>query len=301
MITSEDKQSIPDQFDAVTNTVRYIVDIIEEGWHVVLTHGSGPQVGNVLSRSEIAADEVITVPIDYADADVQGALGYMFERAFNNEFNQRGMDNKAVALITQVLVDENSPAFEKPTKPIGPYYDKQEAEKKVQDFGWTVREEPGDGWRRVVPSPEPLEILVLQQISTLIDAGYTVIACGGGGIPVSKDGDGTIHGVEAVIDKDLASSLLATELKADALLISTGVEKVAVNFGNPDQRWLDSMTLSQAREFEAQGHFDAGSMGPKVDAMTRFIANGGGQGLITSPDHISDAIKQRTGTHFIDD
>jgi carbamate kinase len=258
LILDENRQGVHDQARAAEMTVHHIADMIEEGWNVVLTHGSGPQVGSILRRSEIARDEVAQVPMDYADADIQGAVGYMLQRALHNEFNRRRLDRKAVAVITQVRVDGDDPAFERPTKPIGPQLDEKTAKERAEEMGWAIKEDAGRGWRRVVPSPEPQEIIELEQIKLLVNAGYSVIACGGGGIPVQEDSHGNIDGVEAVIDKDLASSLLARRLGADLLMLSTSVEKVAINFNTPDQRWLKTLELSEARQLYRDGQFDVG-------------------------------------------
>jgi len=299
LITAKDRVSIAHQYDAVENSVRSIVDAHEDGWKIVLTHGSGPQIGNVLQRSDVAAAEVITVPIDYAGADIQGALGYMFSKALANEFNVRGIDSRAVAVVTMVVVDAADPAFEDPSKPIGPFFDEAGAKDRARRFGWVVKKDSGRGWRRFVPSPEPVEIVEIDQISKLIDWGFTVIACGGGGIPVGIDADGRMEGIEAVIDKDLASSLLATRLGADVLLLSTGVPRVAVDFGTPDQRWLDTLTIAEAQRLLDEDQFDPGSMGPKVEAMLRFLENGGKRGVITDPANVGAALAGTAGTRFV--
>ena len=299
LIKSEDRQSIAHQYEAVEEIVRAVVDAGEQGWDIVLTHGNGPQVGFVLQRSELAAPEVITIPIDYAGADIQGAVGYMFGRAFDNEYQRRSMKRSAVAVITRVVVDEHDEAFNQPSKPIGPFFDEAGAKERAKQFGWHVKQDSGRGWRRVVPSPEPLEIVELDQLTRLIDSGFTVVACGGGGIPVSYDERGYMKGVEAVIDKDLSSSLLATRLDAHTLLLSTGVPKVAVNFGTPEERWIDSLSIEEAEQLQDAGHFDPGSMGPKVIAILRFLRNGGKRGIITDPPNISRALFGGEGTHFV--
>lgn len=299
LIVSEDKQGILDQAAAAEATVHHIADAIADGWNVVITHGSGPQVGFILRRSEIASEEVAPVPMDYADADIQGAVGYMFQRALHNEFHRRGLNRRAVAVVTQVKVEASDPAFDHPEKPIGPHLDEQTARRRAKELGWAIAEDSGRGWRRVVPSPQPQEIVELEQIKLLAGAGYVVIACGGGGIPVLTGADGEIRGVEAVVDKDLASSLLATDMGADLFLLSTSVEKVALNFNTPDEKWLERVTLDEANGYADEGHFAAGSMGPKVMAMTRFIENGGGRGVITDPDHIEPALRGEAGTNFI--
>ena len=217
-----------------------------------MTHGSGPQVGFILRRSEIAADEVAPVPMDYADADIQGAVGYMFQRALHNEFAHRRLKRNAVTLVTQVLVDKDDPAFESPSKPIGPQLDQETAQRRADELGWVVKDDAGRGWRRVVPSPLPRQIIELDQIKLLAEAGSTVIACGGGGIPVLEDAYGNLYGVEAVIDKDLASSLLARRVGAKLFILATAVEKVAINFNTPQEEWLDRLSLAEARQLYAR-------------------------------------------------
>ena len=267
LITDAAHQAISDQYEAAVTTVKRIVDIMESGWNVVVTHGSGPQVGYILRRSEIAIKEVAPVPMDYADADIQGAVGYMFQRALHNEFVKRGLDRNAIAIVSQVLVDHQDPAFKNPSKPIGPQLDEATAKEGAKKLGWKVKKDVGRGWRRVVPSPMPQEILELKQIKLLVKNGFIVIACGGGGIPVTENEKKYLVGVEAVIDKDLASSLLATKLKADVFIITTGVDQVAINFNKPDEKWLGSLTLNQTRELYEADHFDPGSMGPKILSM----------------------------------
>ena len=300
LITSADRQSIAHQYEAVEKTVRNIVDAHEEGWDIVLTHGNGPQVGFVLERSEIAAQDVITVPIDYAVADIQGAVGYMFGRAFDNEYDIRNIKKSAVAIITRVIVDPFDAAFRDPNKPIGPFFDEEKANERTHKFGWSVKEDPGKGWRRVVASPRPLEIVELDQILDLINRGYTVIACGGGGIPVSRSKNGELEGIEAVIDKDLTASLLASDLKADVLLLVTEAPKVAINFGMPDQQWLDFLSIKEAEKLQTESQFDPGSMGPKVDAILKFLQNGGRRGIITDSKNIAGALTGVGGTQFYD-
>jgi len=273
--------------------------MIEQGWTVVLTHGNGPQVGFILRRSGIAKSVVPEVPIDYADADTQGAIGYMFQRALYNEFKRRNIKRRAIAVVTQVLVDGDDPAFSNPTKPIGGYMTEDVAKTLAEDFGWAVIEDAGRGWRRVVPSPRPKRIIERDMIETLIDDGCIVIACGGGGIPVLEDEQGALQGLEAVIDKDFASSLLARDLKAELFVVSTGVEKVAVDFGRPTERWLDRMTLEEARRYLAEGQFPSGSMGPKIEAVMAFLEGGGHRALITNPPNLGRALRYETGTHLV--
>ena len=299
LIIDDQHQSIPDQVKAATMTSRYVADMVEAGWTVVLTHGNGPQVGFILRRSGIAKGVVPEVPVDYADADTQGAIGYMFQRALYNEFQRRKLKRKVVAIVTQVRVDPNDVAFRNPTKPIGAYMTEDVARSLAQDLGWAVKEDAGRGWRRVVASPLPQEIVELDIIEALIDLGYIVIACGGGGIPVLRDSNGALQGLEAVIDKDFASSLLAREIRAELFVVSTGVEKVAINFGKPDQRWLEHIVLADARRYLAEGQFPKGSMGPKVEAIIAFLEGGGGRALITNPPNLGRALSGAAGTHIV--
>jgi len=288
--------SIPDQYAAAAITARHIADMIEAGWQVVVTHGSGPQVGFILRRSELSLDEVPPVPMDYAGADLQGAIGYMFDRALRNEFRRRRIVREPVAIVTQTLVDRDDPAFDNPSKPIGSHMDEPTARRMAALQGWTVKPDAGRGWRRVVASPQPQAIIELGVIRALAREGYLVIACGGGGIPVVEDENGELCGVEAVIDKDLAASLLARGIAADLLLISTAVARVARDFGKPTQRWLDHMTLAEAKRLDAAEQFDRGSMGPKIRAIIAFLEAGGTRGLITSPEHMVAALAGAAGT-----
>lgn len=299
LIADEGHSAIPDQAEAAAHTSSYIADIVQAGWNVVVTHGNGPQVGFILRRSEIALGEVPPVPMDYASADTQGAIGYMFQRALHNEFRLHGISREAITMVTQVLVDRNDPAFQDPTKPIGSYMDEDTARKLATLQNWQVKEDSGRGWRRVVPSLLPREIIELKAIRQLVDDGYVVVACGGGGIPVYETENGALEGVEAVIDKDLASSLLARQLGADMLLICTSVEKVSVNFNTPDEQWLDRMTLAEARDYRAQGQFGKGSMEPKISALIGYLENGGAAGIITDPPNMARAISGEAGTRLV--
>jgi carbamate kinase len=299
LILDKDHESIPDQSREAAITVHHIVEMIATGWNVVITHGTGPQVGFILRRSELALEEVPPVPMDYADADLQGGIGYMFIKALYNEFRKRRIDRKAVAIITQTLVDRNDPAFADPSKPIGSQMDEATARRLAAQQGWIVKEDAGRGWRRVVPSPLPKTIIEMAAINLLARSGLVVIACGGGGIPVVEDEEGNLTGVEAVIDKDLASSLLARGIGADLLMVSTGVEKVAINFNKPDRQWLDHMTVAEAKKHFADNQFDKGSMGPKIQAVIEFLEGGGSMGLITNPPNIGRALAGETGTFIV--
>ena len=299
LIRDRTHESIPDQYEMVCALSVDIVNMIETGWNVVVTHGNGPQVGFILRRSELAIHEVSPVPMDYAGADIQGGVGYMFARALRNEFRKRGLKRQAVAVVTQTVVDRNDPAFAEPTKPIGSHMEEARARELAARYKWTVREDAGRGWRRVVPSPRPQSIIETAAIRDLAAQGYVVVACGGGGIPVIEDEQGHLQGVEAVIDKDLASSLLARNMGADTLVLPTGVEKVALDFNKPTQRWLDRLTVAEAKRYYAEDQFDRGSMGPKIAALIDFVGGGGREGLITNPQNLGRALAGQTGTRVV--
>lgn len=299
LIKDKTRTTIPDQYAAASESMTHIAGMIEAGGRVVITHGNGPQVGFILRRSELSAHELHPVPLDYCGADTQGAIGYMFQRALHNEFQRRGLRVKAVTVVTQVLVDRDDPAFENPEKPIGSFLDQASAQRQREKSGWSVVEDAGRGWRRVVPSPRPIRILERDAIESLARSGFVVIAVGGGGIPVVEMREGTIEGAEAVIDKDRASSLLAQSLAADLFLISTAVEKVALNYNRADQIWLDHLTLAEARAYLAEGHFARGSMGPKIEAVIEYLENGGKKALITDPENIERALMGESGTFVV--
>ena len=302
LIKDDKRVSVEDQVQALRETAQHIADMIEAGWDLAIGHGNGPQVGFILRRSEIAAkvEGMHEVPLDVCGADSQGAIGYEFQQALQNEYHSRGIKKAAATIITQTLVDQTDVAFQKPTKPIGSFMDEPEARRRETEMGWSVVEDAGRGWRRVVPSPLPKKILELDAVKLLLNAGVTVITVGGGGIPVVDKGNGEYEGTAAVIDKDFASSLLAQEIGADLFLIATAVEKVAINFGKPEQKWLDKMTLAEAKQYLAEGtHFAKGSMAPKIQAIVWFLENGGKQALITNPENIGRALKGETGTWIV--
>ncbi|NIO68226.1 MAG: carbamate kinase [Anaerolineae bacterium] len=298
LIKDKEHQTVPDQFAATRETCVHIAGMIEHGWDVIITHGNGPQVGFILRRSELASHVLHTVPLDSCGADTQGAIGYMIQQSLYNEFKLRGMDKQAATVVTQVLVDKDDPAFQNPSKPIGPFLDQETALKRRDEEGWDVVEDAGRGWRRVVPSPIPRRIIERDAIKNLIDAGFVVIAVGGGGIPVIEE-NGELKGTAAVIDKDYASSLLALAIGVDLFLISTAVEKVALNFGQPNQEWLDRMTLAEARQYLEEGHFAPGSMYPKIKAIVDFLERGGKEALVTNPENIERALAGETGTRIV--
>ena len=299
LIKDDKSISVESQMQALRETAMHLADMIEAGCDLAIGHGNGPQVGFILRRSEIAAkvEGMHEVPLDVCGADSQGAIGYELQQALHNEFHRRRIDKKTCTIVTQVLVDQNDPAFQKPSKPIGSFMNEAEAKKRETEMGWSVVEDAGRGWRRVVPSPLPKEIVEFDSVKLLLDAGTVVITVGGGGIPVIDVGDGELRGTAAVIDKDFASSLLARLLKADLFLIATAVERVAINFGMPEQKWLDKMTLAEAKAYLEEGkHFAKGSMAPKIQAAIWYLENGGKHALITNPENIGRALKGEAGT-----
>jgi len=299
LIKDKQHQTVEDQYEAAKETDRHIAALVGMGWDVAISHGNGPQVGFILRRSELAAHELHEVPLDVCGADSQGAIGYALQQNLYNEFLVRGIHKGVATVVTQVEVDAADPAFRNPSKPIGSFMDEEAGRRRIAE-GWDVIEDAGRGWRRVVASPRPKRIIELDAVRLLLDAGMVVITVGGGGIPVVADDDGNLHGVAAVIDKDLASSLLATNLGADLLLISTAVEKVALDYGKPSQRDIDEMTVAEARSYLADGsHFAKGSMAPKVQAGVEYVEAGGKLVIITDPPHIGAAVTGTTGTRIV--
>jgi carbamate kinase len=302
LVKDKAHQSIEDQIQAVNETCMHIADMIQQGWTVAIGHGNGPQVGFVLRRSELAnqVEGIHEVPLDVCGADTQGATGYMLQQSLYNEFLKRGIDKKAATVVTQVEVDRSDPAFQNPTKPIGSFMEEAQAVEKKEKESWSVVEDAGRGWRRVVPSPLPIRVVEEPAVKALIDLGMCVITVGGGGIPVVADVSGSLQGIAAVIDKDFASSLLANAIGAELLIISTAVEKVALNFGKQDQQWIDRMTVAEAKAYLAEGtHFAKGSMAPKIQACIWFIERGGKKAIITDPDNIGRALAGETGTTIV--
>ena len=299
LIRDEAHRTVPDQWALTRETCGHVAALVQAGYRVVVTHGNGPQVGFILRRSELARQELHKVPLDSCDADTQGAIGYMVQQSLENEFRRRGVARGAVALVTQVEVAADSPAFARPSKPIGSFMDEATARERAARGGWTVGEDAGRGFRRLVASPEPLAIVEIDAIRTLAAAGYVVIAVGGGGIPVVRTPEGDLRGVEAVIDKDLASSLLARELRADALVISTGVRRACLGWGHPDQRELERLSLAEARRYLAEGHFGAGLMAPKIEAAIRYLEAGGRRAVISCPEELERALVGETGTTLV--
>lgn len=302
LIKDKAHQSVEDQYQAAYETALHIADMIEAGWNVAIGHGNGPQVGFILRRSEIAhkVEGMHEIPLDVCGADSQGAIGYALQQNLQNELSRRGIKQPVATVITQVLVNKDDPAFKHPTKPIGGFMDEADAKQREREMGWNVVEDAGRGWRRVVASPLPEKVVELEAVQTLIDAGVIVITVGGGGIPVIESEPGHYVGTAAVIDKDFASSLLAQLINADLFLISTAVEKVALNFGKPDEKVIDRMTVAEAKQYLAEGtHFAKGSMAPKIQAIIWFLESGGKEAIITNPENIGRALKGETGTRIV--
>ena len=299
LIVDEKHKTVQDQYQAVVQTCNDIAKVIQRGHRVVITHGNGPQVGFILRRSELAAQELHHVPLDSCDADTQGAIGYQIQKAMFNVTRVWPKRPDVTTVVTQVLVDRDDPSFKNPSKPIGSFMQESMAREHQAKDGWVVVEDAGRGWRRVVPSPKPMKIMELESIKTLLDAGTIVVAVGGGGIPVVEDEQGMLRGAEAVIDKDHASSLLARDLKADFLIISTAVPQVSINFKKPDEKKLDRITLVEAKQYLAEGHFAPGSMQPKIEAVIAFLEGGGKEAIITDPAHLDLAIEGKAGTRIV--
>jgi carbamate kinase len=276
-----------------------LMTLVERDYHLLITHGNGPQVGNLLIQQEGARKDVPALPLDVLVAMTEGSLGYILQQSLLNHLRKRQMRRYVVTVVTQVVVDENDPAFKEANKPIGPFLGREEAERRRDQMGWKVKEDAGRGWRRLVPSPLPLKVVQRHMIRDAVRAGHIVVACGGGGIPIKLRADGSYAGVEAVIDKDLTSSVLATDVNAALLIILTAVPQVYINFGRPEQQALGAVTLEELERLQGEGHFPAGSMGPKIEAVIRFLRSGGRRALITNPDSLPQAIDGRAGTHFI--
>ncbi len=300
LIKDKEHQSVEDQYRAAGETDQHIAHLVAAGWDVAISHGNGPQVGFIMRRSELSRDELHEIPMDVAGADTQGAIGYALQQNLVNGFRAMGIDKSVATIVTQVEVSADDPAMINPSKPIGTFLEEAEAKQRQEDEGWIVMEDAGRGWRRAVASPQPKRIVEIDVIRQLMDAGVVVICVGGGGIPVVADEQGDLYGVAAVIDKDLASALLASEINADLLIISTAVEKVALRFGTPEQEWVDSFTLAEVKQYLADGgHFAEGSMAPKMRAVVQFLEAGGKEALITNPENLERALAGETGTRIV--
>ncbi|MGE5777091.1 MAG: carbamate kinase [Chloroflexota bacterium] len=305
LVKDERRKSHRHQYMVVKETSHHIADMIEAGWDLAIGHGNGPQLGFTLRRSEVAfrAEGVPAHPMDICLAQTQAEVGYALQQNLQNELHVRGIRKQVVTLLSQTLVEEDDLAYrERGTKPVGSFLQEEEAKRLAGEWGWNVAEDAGRGWRRVVPSPFPSKILEIETIRMLVEAGVITITAGGGGIPVIDEGDGQHTGVAGAVDKDYAASLLAQELHADLFVVSTAVEKVAINFGQDNQKWFDKMTLSEAKKYLAEGvHFARGSMAPKVHAVVWYLENGGKEAVITNPENIGNALNRKTGTWFVHD
>ena len=297
LIRSKDRSSFADQLATTADTCRHIADIVEAGHEVVVTHGNGPQVGFILIRSHLARNRLPEVPLDACNAQTQAEIGYMIQQSLDNEFKGRGITKPVVTVVTQVVVDAADPAFQNPSKPVGPFYTMGEAARLERELGWVLREDAGRGCRRLVPSPRPMDVVEKPEVESLLSSGAVVVACGGGGIPVIRD-NGTLKGMAAVIDKDLASSLLAGEIGAERLVISTAVDQVYLNYGQANQMALGRVSAREMNDHLGARQFPAGSMGPKIEAALDFLRRGGKEVVITDPDHLAEAMADKAGTHI---
>ena len=296
LLRPEDRGTQEEQIARARQAARWLAEVVRHDYKLIVVHGNGPQVGNILVQAEEASTKIPPQSLDVCVAQTEGSMGFLLQQAIRNRLDSIGIGGDVATILTEVEVDPADPAFKRPTKPIGPFFTRYRAEALERDLGWTMREDAGRGWRHVVPSPRPLRILNIETIVHMLESAAVVIAAGGGGIPVVRGRDSQWRGVEAVIDKDFSSSLLASELKADMYVVLTGVAKVAIDFDKPSQRTVDRLTVSEARGYLAEGQFPAGSMGPKIEAAIQFVTRGGRQVLITDVEHLRDALAGREGT-----
>lgn len=299
LLRPEDRGTQEEQLARARQAARWLAEIVRHGYRLVIVHGNGPQVGNILIQSEEASTKIPPQSLDVAVAQTEGSMGFMLQQAMRNRLEAIGIESSVVTLLSEVEVDANDPAFRRPTKPIGPFFTRYRAETLARDFGWTVREDAGRGWRKVVPSPRPLQILGIEAVRAALQTTQVVIAAGGGGIPVVRGRDGQWRGIEAVIDKDYASALLAAELEAELFIILTGVDRVSTDFGKKSERKIDTMTVKEAERWLREGQFPAGSMGPKIEAALDFVRRAGKEVLITDVDHLREALNREAGTRVV--
>lgn len=299
LLRPEDRGTQEEQIARAKQAARWLAEIVKHGFHMIVVHGNGPQVGNILVQAEEASTKIPPQSLDVAVAQTEGSMGFMLQQAIRNRLESVGLAGDVVSVLTEVEVDANDIAFKRPTKPIGPFFTRYRAEALERDLGWTMREDAGRGWRHVVPSPKPLHILNIRTVEKMLDVARVIIAAGGGGIPVVRGRDGQWRGIEAVIDKDFASALLAAELEADVYIVLTGVPKVALDWGKPAQRFIDRMTVDEAEAHLAAGQFPAGSMGPKIEAAVQFVRRSGKQVLITDVEHLREALEGNDGTLIV--
>jgi len=299
MLPEDQKGLQSEQMRNAARAAELLVHIVQKGYELIIVHGNGPQVGNLLIQMEEAANKIPPYSLDVCDAMTEGSMGFILERALINELRRRSVDKEVASLVTQVVVDKDDPAFAKPTKPVGPFYSKFRGQELAREKKWAMVEDAGRGYRKVVPSPKPIDVVNNRIIRELVEAGRVVIAAGGGGIPVIINANGLFEGVEAVIDKDYAASLLAREVKADLFIILTAIERVFIDFGKPDQREVPVLTVDEARKHLADGQFPPGSMGPKIRAAIEYIEAGGREVLITKDSHLKAALINRSGTRIV--
>ena len=288
-----------EQFSLIAQACEHLARIVQSGYKIVLTHGNGPVVGNILFRMARTANELPPMPMDICVAHSQGGIGYMLQQTLANVLHEHGVEMPVSSIVTQVEVDADDPGFANPTKPVGRFFSHAEAEQLAREQDWRFVEDSGRGYRRVVPSPQPRRIVELTAMEALLSANVIPITVGGGGIPVTRDAQGCYHGVSAVIDKDLTSAMLAAELGAQSLVMLTGVDRVALDFGKPTQRAVDRMTAAEARHHHAEGQFPPGSMGPKIEAALRYLDGGGSEVIITSIECLHDALQGTAGTRIV--
>ena len=296
LLRPEDRGTQEEQIARAKQAARWLAEIVRHGYKLIVVHGNGPQVGNILVQAEEASTKIPPQSLDICVAQTEGSIGFMLQQAIRNRLESIGLGGEVATILTEVEVDANDGAFKRPTKPIGPFFTRYRAEALERDLGWTMREDAGRGWRHVVPSPRPLRILNIKTIDRMLDSAAVVVAAGGGGIPVVKGRDGQWRGIEAVIDKDFASALVASELKADVFIILTGVPKVAIDFGKPSQKFLERMTIAEAEKHLAGGQFPAGSMGPKIESAIQFVRATKREVLITDVDVLREALEGKDGT-----
>jgi carbamate kinase len=299
LIRQGERGDVGEQLRHIRESVAFLPLLLNQGWSVLITHGNGPIVGQLLLQNEAAGDLVPAMPLDVCDADSEGSVGYLIQQTLANELNRHGVSRQVVSLVTQIVVDAEDPGFSRPSKPVGPFYPAAEVEKLRRERGWSLVEDAGRGYRRVVPSPRPVDVVEREAIRILLDHGVVVVAAGGGGIPVTRDENGAMHGVEAVIDKDRASALLAKTMDARRLIILTAVEYVYTGFGQPGEKPLPLMSTETARNLLAAGEFPPGSMGPKIEAAIEFLEEGGEEVLITLPERLGEALEGKTGTRIV--
>lgn len=288
--------NIYQQFANTRQSMQGVADLISMGYRVLITHGNGPQVGNQLIRIETARDQVPVLPLGIVVADTEGGMGYMIAQCMTNILRDRTLQKEVICIVTQVMVDKNDPSLKNPSKFVGPFFKEDQISELTEKRNWIVKEDKGRGWRRVVPSPKPIEVVEKNLIKKLVDSDAIVVAAGGGGIPVYVEANGWLEGIDAVIDKDLASAVLARDIGAEELMILTGVEKVALNFGKPDQKVIDKMIISEAKRYLSEDYFPPGSMGPKIEASINFLENGGERVIITSMEKSANAVRGKAGT-----